>query len=898
MIVKNSEHSEHTFFEDMDTSSQAVRQAFLDFFTSKGHHIVPSAPMVIKNDPTLMFTNAGMNQFKDIFLGNTERRYPRVADTQKCLRVSGKHNDLEEVGHDTYHHTMFEMLGNWSFGDYFKKEAIAWAWEFLTEVMKIDKDRLYVTVFGGDEHDHTDKDMEAYGYWMEHIAQDRILFGDKHDNFWEMGDTGPCGPCSEIHVDLRPDEERAKIDGKDLVNRDNPLVIEIWNLVFMQYKRMADGHLEELPSKCIDTGMGFERLCMVLQGKKSNYDTDVFQPLISALAQASGIAYGSNPRSDVAMRVIADHIRAVSFAIADGQLPSNNKAGYVIRRILRRAVRYGCSHLGFNEAFLYKLVDILETQMGRHFPELTRQKDLIKKVIHEEENTFLKTLETGNRLLDQMVAKLKEQGRDTLDGADAFVLYDTYGFPLDLTELMLREQGFKVDVPGFETEMRKQKDRSRHDAAVSSDDWVEVHPNQEVTFVGYDNLESETRILRYRKVNKKGKDLYQVVMTPTPFYAESGGQTGDRGYIEDLESGEKYPVLDTVKENNMPIHWMAKLPTRPENGFKAIVDAAKRMQTACNHTATHLMHYALRKVLGTHVEQKGSLVNETELRFDFSHFQKMGADEIRQVERIVNSLIRQNISLDEYRDMPIEEARKMGAMALFSEKYGDKVRVIRYGESVELCGGTHVQATGQIGFFKILSEGAVAAGIRRITAVCGANAEILIYTLADQISEAKEIFKSGADLIGNIQKLVENNAKLKKDVENYVNERIGQIHDKMLAQKRIVDGIPLIFSLRACPGELAKQVALSFRKDMADGVVIVAGVQDDKAFLHLLFGDNYVKAGHHAGNTVKEAAKLMGGSGGGQAFFATAAGSKTEELLNAIREVFRINGISETGTTL
>ena len=877
----------------MDTSSQAVRQAFLDFFASKQHHIVPSAPMVVKNDPTLMFTNAGMNQFKDIFLGNTERKYPRVADTQKCLRVSGKHNDLEEVGHDTYHHTMFEMLGNWSFGDYFKKEAIAWAWEFLTEVMQIDKNRLYVTVFGGDEHDHTDKDMEAYGYWMEHIPEERILFGNKHDNFWEMGDTGPCGPCSEIHIDLRSDEERAKIDGKELVNMDNPLVIEIWNLVFMQFKRMADGHLEELPSKCIDTGMGFERLCMVIQGKKSNYDTDVFQPLISALAQASGIAYGSNAQCDVAMRVIADHVRAVSFAIADGQLPSNNKAGYVIRRILRRAVRYGYSFLNFNEAFIYKLVDILEKQMGRHFPELSKQKELIEKVIREEENTFLKTLETGERLLDQLISKLKNENKDTLDGANAFVLYDTYGFPLDLTELMLREKGLKVDVPGFEKEMQKQKERSRHDAAVSSDDWVEVHEGHEVTFTGYDQLECETKILRYRKVNKKGKDLYQIVMSPTPFYAESGGQVGDRGYIEDLESGERYPVIDTVKENNMPIHWFSKLPAEPGHAFKAVVDKEKRTQTACNHSATHLMHYALRQVLGTHVEQKGSLVNETELRFDFSHFQKMSAEEIRKVEMTVNRLIRENLPLDEHRDMPIEEARKMGAMALFSEKYGDKVRVIRYGESVELCGGTHVQATGQIGFFKIVSEGAIAAGIRRIVAFCGACAEQYIYNMADQLAEAKELFKSGADLMGNIRKLVENNAKLRKDVENYVNEKVAQLHDKLLEQKKEIDGIPVILSFRGgLPVEMAKQVTLSLRKDMADGLVLVAGERDGSTFINLLVGDELIKKGHHAGNTIKELAKQMGGGGGGQASFATYSGNKPEALLDAVREALRINGLN------
>lgn len=874
----------------MDTSSKNIRKAFLDFFESKGHRIVPSSPMVVKNDPTLMFTNAGMNQFKDIFLGNTPRQFPRVADSQKCLRVSGKHNDLEEVGHDTYHHTMFEMLGNWSFGDYFKKESIAYAWEFLTQVMCIDKDRLYVTVFGGDAQDGTDKDMEAYRFWMDHIAEDRILFGNKHDNFWEMGESGPCGPCSEIHVDIRSDEERAKVDARTLVNKDNPQVIEIWNLVFMQFNRMADGHLEELPAKCVDTGMGFERLCMVVQGKQSNYDTDVFTTLISALSQNCGIAYGKDPGCDVAMRVIADHTRAVSFAIADGQLPSNNKAGYVIRRILRRAVRYGCSFLNLHEPFICRLVDVLVAQMGESYPELVKQKDLIVKVITEEENTFLKTLETGNRLLDQLAEKLQAEGKDTLDGVNAFTLYDTYGFPLDLTELMLREKGLKVDQKGFEAEMQKQKNRSRTDAAVSSDDWVVVNEGTEVEFVGYDTLESTASILRYRKVNKKGKDLYQIMFSPTPFYAESGGQTGDRGFIEDLQSGEKISIIDTVKENNTAIHWVEKIPSNPKSSFKAVVDNVMRIQTACHHTATHLMHYALRKVLGTHVEQKGSLVNEKELRFDFSHFQKMTRDEIRQVERIVNGLVRQNIPLDEHRQMPIEAAREMGAMALFSEKYGDKVRVIRYGESVELCGGTHVASTGQLGFFKILSEGAIAAGVRRITAVSGAKAENLNYLVYDQLTEINEFFKLGgdvlADVMAHIKKTIEGRDQLKKEVETLMNEHLTHIHAQLMESKRIIGGVPVVFALKSCKPDFAKSLAMSFKKDLPDGLALIAGIWQEKPFLQLLIGEELVKKGAHAGNIIKEACTKMGGKGGGQPGLATGSGSEAAKLQDAVQSVF------------
>ena len=872
----------------METSSQAIRKAFLDFFAGKDHHIVPSSPMVVKNDPTLMFTNAGMNQFKDIFLGNTPRKYPRVADSQKCLRVSGKHNDLEEVGHDTYHHTMFEMLGNWSFGDYFKKESIAWAWEFLTEVVGLDKSRLYVTVFGGDEKDGTGKDMEAYDFWKEHVPEDRILFGNKHDNFWEMGDTGPCGPCSEIHADIRSDEERAKVNGRDLVNKDNPQVIEIWNLVFMQYNRMADGHLVELPSKCIDTGMGFERLCMVVQGKKSNYDTDVFTPLIDSIAAASGVKYGDDLQNDIAMRVIADHSRAISFAIADGQLPSNNKAGYVIRRILRRALRYGYSFLGFKEPFLYRLVEVLVKQMGAQFPEIEAQRSLIEKVIAEEEATFLKTIETGTRLLGQLCEKLKAEKKDTLNGVDAFTLYDTYGFPLDLTELMLREEGLKVDEKGFEAEMQKQKSRSRNDAAVTSDDWVILNESKGFEFVGYDCLQCDTRIERYRKVNRKGKDFYQLIFSPTPFYAESGGQVGDRGYIEDAQTGEKIMIVDTVKENNTTVHWSVQLPANPEHEFHAVVDVHKREQTACNHSATHLMHYALRKVLGTHVEQKGSMVNENELRFDFSHFQKMTDEEIRRVEKLVNGYIRRDIALDEMRDMPIDEARKMGAMALFSEKYGDKVRVIRYGNSVEFCGGTHVAATGRIGFFKIISESAVAAGIRRIVAVSGAAAEEEAYSAFDQLAELRRTFKAGSDVLGSVAKLLEGNNKLKKELETLHNERIQQIHTELLNGKQVIEGIPVILCLRDYIPDMAKSIAMSFRKDLPDGIVLMAGVYNNRPYIHLLFGDDYVKQGHHAGNVIKEIAPLMGGSGGGQPFFATASGTQPDALRETVSKIFTL----------
>ena len=714
--------------------SNQIRTTFLEFFKGKEHLIVPSAPMIVKNDPTLMFTNAGMNQFKDLFLGNSPVRHKRVADSQKCLRVSGKHNDLEEVGHDTYHHTMFEMLGNWSFGDYFKKEAISWAWELLVEVYGLPKDRIYATIFEGSPEEGIDRDNEAYTYWKQFLPEDHILLGNKHDNFWEMGDTGPCGPCSEIHFDLRDDAERAKLDGRELVNAGHHLVIEIWNLVFMQFNRKANGQLEPLPAQHVDTGMGFERLCMVLQGKQSNYDTDVFQPTIQRLAAMAGKTYGKDAKADIAMRVIADHLRAIAFSIADGQLPSNVKAGYVIRRILRRAVRYGYTYLGFNEPFICKLVEGLVQQMGDQFPELRAQQDLITKVIAEEESAFLRTLATGINLMDGVIAKAKEAGKDTISGSDAFLLYDTYGFPIDLIELIAHENGMKVDGDAFSKELQKQKERSRNAAAVDTDDWVELFPISESKFVGYDSLEADVRISRYRRVKTKNKTYYQLVFDQTPFYGNSGGQVGDQGILE--SDGGTVRVTDTQKENNLTVHIVENLPEDITATFHAVVDKQLRDASANNHSATHLMHKALRTVLGTHVEQKGSLVTPEYLRFDFSHFQKVTDEQIREVERLVNHDIRANFPLEERRDCPIDEARTLGAMMLFGEKYGDRVRVVKYGDSVELCGGTHVSATGNIGLFKIVGESAISAGVRRIEAVTGGAAEQFVY--GPGCSEASE----------------------------------------------------------------------------------------------------------------------------------------------------------------
>ena len=737
-------------------TSKEIRESYKEFFRSKGHQIVPSAPMVIKGDPTLMFTNAGMNQFKDIILGNAEIKYPRVADSQKCLRVSGKHNDLEEVGHDTYHHTMFEMLGNWSFGDYFKHEAIDWAWEYLTGVLGLSPDRLYVTVFEGSPADGLERDDEAASIWEKHLPKERIINGNKHDNFWEMGDQGPCGPCSEIHVDIRSDEERRQVSGLSLVNQGHPQVIEIWNLVFMQYNRKADGSLEPLPKRVIDTGMGFERLCMALQGKTSNYDTDIFTPMIQAIATLTGIEYGADAKSDVAMRVIADHIRTIAFAITDGQLPSNAKAGYVIRRILRRAVRYGYTFLGRREAFIYSLLPVLIETMGDAYPELIAGRELISKVMKEEEESFLRTLETGIRLLDKQMAETRAQGKTVLDGHDAFVLYDTYGFPLDLTALILSEHGMSVDEAGFDVAMQQQKERARNAAAIDAGDW-QIVAEGTVRFVGYDLIECSTEILRYRQVKQKNQEYYQVVLSETPFYAEMGGQVGDKGFLIDAE-GKKYEVFDTKRENNLAIHLMKELPSDLEGTLRAVVSEERRHRIEANHSATHLLHEALREVLGTHVEQKGSFVSDEVLRFDFAHFAKVEPEQLRQVERLVSARIRADLPLQEFREVPIDEARDMGAMALFGEKYGDRVRVIRFGSSTEFCGGTHIRSTGRIGTFRILSESSVAAGVRRIEAVSGEAAEKYLYDIDDMVQSIRGLFNNSPQLLTAIKKMLEENA--------------------------------------------------------------------------------------------------------------------------------------------
>ncbi len=859
-------------------TSNEIRKAFLDYFESKDHHVVPSAPMVIKNDPTLMFTNAGMNQFKDIFLGNQQRQWPRATDSQKCLRVSGKHNDLEEVGHDTYHHTMFEMLGNWSFGDYFKKEAIAYGWEFLTEVMKINKDWLYVTVFGGDEKEGLEMDMEAYNFWKEHISEDRILRGSKKDNFWEMGDQGPCGPCSEIHVDIRPDEEKAKVPGKDLVNKDNPQVIEIWNLVFMQFNRKADGTLEPLKAKHIDTGMGFERLCMVMQGKRSNYDTDVFQPLIQEIASKCGKKYGENEDADIAMRVCADHLRAVSFSIADGQLPSNVKAGYVIRRILRRAVRYGYTFLGFTEPFINTLVPTLVSQMGHQFPELKKQQELIQRIILEEEQAFLRTLAGGiKRFNDYITQTIKQSSNQTIDGAFAFELFDTYGFPIDLTQLMASEKGWSVDMVGFEKGLQEQKERSRGAAKVESDDWQELLPGVEEEFIGYDALEADVHIARYRRVKAKDKEFYQLVFDRTPFYGESGGQTGDTGRlrIENLE----LKIVNTKKENGLIVHIVDTLPENLTATFHAEVDVDKRQATACNHSATHLMHYALRQVLGDHVEQKGSSVDAERLRFDFSHFAKLSPEEIRDVERRVNRMIRQCLPLEEHRAMPIAEAQKLGAMALFGEKYGDKVRVVKYGPSIEFCGGTHVQNTGMIGSFRIVSEGAIAAGMRRIEAVTAAAAERYADEQQELLLSLNAMFKGTKDLASSIAKLQEENAVLKSTVEQMQKEKAAGV------AKGITDRLkntPILIERVDFDVNTVKDALMALRNDNPDMALVLGSVTGGKPALLIVLGQNHVDAGMNAGQMVRTLGKEIQGGGGGQPHFATAGGKNPDGLDKAL----------------
>ena len=857
-------------------TSNEIRKKFLEFFESKQHTIVPSAPMVVKNDPTLMFTNAGMNQFKDIFLGNAEKKYNRAADTQKCLRVSGKHNDLEEVGHDTYHHTMFEMLGNWSFGDYFKKEAIDWAWELLTEVYKMPKDRLYATVFEGAPEDGVPMDQEAYDIWKQYLPEDHIILGNKHDNFWEMGETGPCGPCSEIHFDLRSDAERAEKDGREMVNMGHHLVIEIWNLVFMQFNRKANGSLEPLPHKHIDTGMGFERLCMVLQNKQSNYDTDVFQTRISEIAALSGKRYGDDEKADVAMRVIADHLRTIAFSIADGQLPSNVKAGYVIRRILRRAVRYGYTYLGFNEPFICKLVPGLVEQMGEQFPELRAQQNLIVSVICEEESAFLKTLATGINLLEGVMQKTRKAGGSVIDGKSAFTLYDTYGFPIDLTELIARENGMSVDLEAFDVELQAQKARSRNAAAVENDDWVELVQGATTEFVGYDNLSAEVKIVRYRRVTTKGKTLYQLVFDRTPFYANSGGQVGDKGTIS--VDGKTLAVVDTIKENGLPIHIVSELPENVEATFVAVVDEESRLASARHHSVTHLMHKALRDILGSHVEQKGSLVCPEYLRFDFSHFQKVTDEELRQVEREVNRMIRANYALDENRECSIEEAQKAGAMMLFGEKYGDKVRMIRFGESVELCGGTHVSATGVIGQFKIVSESAISAGVRRIEAIAGSVAEEAGYKVEETLKEIQKTVGSPV-LLQAIRKMMDDNADLRKEIEGFRAEKAKLVAaeiGKLLGDKRVVSKIVDM------PVEMVKDAVYALRTANPDVAIVLGSREGGKPQLAVAVGDNLVKAGVKAGDVVRTAAKEMQGGGGGQPFYATAGGKNPEGLEKAI----------------
>ncbi len=855
-------------------TSNEIRKAFLDYFESKGHHVVPSAPMVIKNDPTLMFTNAGMNQFKDIFLGNQQRQWPRATDSQKCLRVSGKHNDLEEVGHDTYHHTMFEMLGNWSFGDYFKKEAIAYGWEFLTEVMKINKDWLYVTVFGGDEKEGLGMDTEAYDFWKEHISEDRILKGSKKDNFWEMGDQGPCGPCSEIHVDIRPDEEKAKVPGKELVNKDNPQVIEIWNLVFMQYNRKADGSLEPLKAKHIDTGMGFERLCMVMQGKRSNYDTDVFQPLIQELAAKAGKTYGKDEETDIALRVCADHLRAVSFSIADGQLPSNVKAGYVIRRILRRAVRYGYTFLGFTEPFMNSLVPTLVGQMGHQFPELQKQQELIQRIILEEEQAFLRTLAGGIKRFEEYAAKCSGK---VVDGAFAFELFDTYGFPIDLTQLIASEKGLTVDMEGFQKGLAEQKERSRGAAKVESDDWQELLPGTEEEFVGYDTLEADVRIARYRHVKAKDKEFYQLVLDRTPFYGESGGQAGDTGKlrVKDYE----LRVRNTKKENGLIVHIVDELPEDLTATFHASVDADKRQATACNHSATHLMHYALRQVLGEHVEQKGSSVDPQRLRFDFSHYEKMSPEQIRDVERRVNEMIRACMPLEEHRAMPIEEARKLGAMALFGEKYGDKVRVVKYGPSTEFCGGTHVQNTGMIGTFRIVSEGAIAAGMRRIEAITAKAATDYADAQQEQLAALADMFKGTKDLTASIAKLQEDNAALKATVEQLQKEKAQSVVQGLASRMK---ASPVIIERMDADVNTLKDAVMALRNECPDMAVVLGSVTAGKPALLIVLGQNRLDAGLNAGQMVRTLGKEIQGGGGGQAHFATAGGRNADGLDKAL----------------
>ncbi|MHC1708325.1 MAG: alanine--tRNA ligase [Bacteroidales bacterium] len=862
-------------------TSKEIRQIFLDFFKSKQHQLVASAPMVIKNDPTLMFTNAGMNQFKDIFLGHSPVVYPRIADTQKCLRVSGKHNDLEEVGYDTYHHTMFEMLGNWSFGDYFKKEAIDWAWELLTQVYKIDPEILYVTVFEGDEKDGLPEDLEALEHWKKHLPEERILFGKKKDNFWEMGDTGPCGPCSEIHADMRTEAEKKQLSGRELVNEGDPQVIEIWNLVFIEFNRLADGSLSSLPSKHVDTGMGFERLCRLLQLTDSNYNTDVFQPLIGEIASQSGLPYGKDEMTDVAMRVMSDHIRAVSFAITDGQLPSNNKAGYVIRRILRRAVRFAYSFLDIKEPVLFKLVPVLAETMGSTFPELLSQQELVMKVILEEENSFLRTLSTGILKFDQYLSQHPDD--KLISGKFAFELFDTYGFPVDLTQLMAKEKGMEVDMEGFQKGLEEQKARSRKAAEKDTDDWVELVPDKETTFVGWDSYSHEARIIKYRRIKEKGKEFFQLVLDITPFYAESGGQVGDKGKL--VYENEEVIISNTQKENNLIIHLSETLPKDPSAYCEAVIDFDARQKTIRNHSATHLLHKALREILGTHVEQKGSLVDPERLRFDFSHFQKVTDEEILQIERKVNAIIRRNIYRDEQRNVPMEDARKMGAMALFGEKYGETVRVIRFGDSVELCGGTHVEASGQIGFFRILSESAIAAGIRRIEAVTGENAEYFSQDQSQLISEIKDILKAPKDLVKSIILLNEENAGLRKQIQEIQKGKAKEAGKELINTIREIDGINFLAAEVNLDAQSVKDLAFDLKEKVNNLFLVLGYNNDGKAGLAVMITEDLVKSsGMDASKIVRELAKDIEGGGGGQAFFATAGGKNIPGIQTALEK--------------
>ncbi len=868
-------------------TAKEIRNSYKKFFESKGHVIVPSAPMVIKDDPTLMFTNAGMNQWKDIILGTKQPEPRRRADTQKCLRVSGKHNDLEEVGHDTYHHTMFEMLGNWSFGDYFKEGAIDMAWEYLVDVLHLDPKDLYVTVFEGDASEGLERDDEAAGYWAKHVPADHIINGNKHDNFWEMGDTGPCGPCSEIHLDSRTPEEKAKVPGRELVNKDDPQVIEIWNLVFMQFNRKADGSLEKLSMNVIDTGMGFERLVRALQGKHSNYDTDVFQPIIHEMESLTGLKYGEKEETDIAMRVIADHLRAVAFSIADGQLPSNAKAGYVIRRILRRAVRYAYTFLNQKEAFMFRLLPVLIEEMGEAFPELPAQKELIGRVMKEEEDSFLRTLEKGINLLSNAMDALKAEGKTELDGTQAFRLFDTYGFPLDLTELICRENGFTVDEKQFDAEMQKQKERARNAAAVENGDWIELAEGEQ-EFVGYDYTEYECHILRYRKVTQKKNTFYELVLDHTPFYGEMGGQVGDRGVL--VSENETVEIIDTKRENGQSIHIVKKLPENMAADFMACVDTDKRNASAANHTATHLLDYALKQVLGDHVEQKGSYVSPDSLRFDFSHFQKVTDEELRKVSRLVNQLIREDIPLDERRDTPIEEAKELGAIALFGEKYGDTVRVVRFGPSCELCGGIHAKSTGRIGMLKIVSESSVAAGVRRIEAITGANCEEAFYVIEDTLRDVKDLFNNAKDLRGVISKYIEEHDAMKKDMEKFRNEAVERTKNMLVERAETINGIKVVKAILPIQANAAKDLVFKIREAIPENLVCAVGsTANDKPLLSVMLSDDMVKDhGLNAGTIIREAAKLIQGGGGGQPHYASAGGKNLDGINAAVDKVIEL----------